>query len=51
MDMLNRIRELYNDENLYKCFYEQPRLQENAWEVVVNYFDSLEQHFNNLFKQ
>ncbi len=51
MDMLNRIRELYDDENLYKCFYEQPRLQENAWEVVVNYFDSLEQHFNNLFKQ
>lgn len=48
--LLRQIESLQNDDHLYRDFFEQPRLKDNAWEVVAGYFDSLEQRLNNLFK-
>ncbi len=48
--LLKQISELEDNPTLYRVFFEQPRLKEDAWQVVVNYFNSLEQHLNNLFK-
>ncbi len=48
--LLKQISELEDNPTLYRDFFEQPRLKEDAWQVVVNYFNSLEQHLNNLFK-
>lgn len=47
--LLKQIAELESNPNLYREFFEQPRLKPDAWQVVANYFDSLEQHLNNLF--
>lgn len=49
-ELLHRISVLQSDDRLYRDFFEQPRLKDNAWEVVAGYFDSLEQRLNNLFK-
>lgn len=48
--LLKQISELESNQNLYREFFEQPRLQPNAWQVVVNYFNSLEQHIDDLFR-
>lgn len=48
--LLRKVEELQYNERLYKEFYEQPRLKVDAWKVVVNYFDSLEQRLNGLFQ-
>ncbi len=48
--LLRQIAELQTDPALYREFFEQPRLKDDAWQVIVNYFDSLERQINNLFK-
>lgn len=48
--LLKQIEELQNNPTHYSEFFEQPRLKDNAWEVVAGYFESLEQRLNNLFK-
>jgi len=48
-DALNKVSELHENKKLYKEFFEQPRLQPNAWEVVAEYFENLEKKINNLF--
>lgn len=48
--LLRQVEELQNNDELYREFFEQPRLKENAWQAVTNYFDALEQHLNNLFR-
>ena len=47
--LLRQIESLQNDDHLYRDFFEQPRLKDNAWEVVAGYFDNLEKRLNNLF--
>lgn len=47
--LLRTVSELYDNPTLYKEFFEQPRLKDNAAEVVMDYFDSLEQKIENLF--
>jgi len=49
-ELLHRISVLQSDNRLYRDFFEQPRLKDDAWQVVANYFDQLEQHLNNLFR-
>ena len=49
-ELLHRISVLQSDDRLYRDFFEQPRLKDDAWQVVANYFDQLEQHLNNLFR-
>lgn len=49
-ELLHRISVLQSDDRLYHDFFEQPRLKDDAWQVVANYFDQLEQHLNNLFR-
>ena len=47
--LVKKVEELWNSPKLYKEFYEQPRLQPHAWEVVVGYFEQLEKKINDLF--
>lgn len=47
--LIEKVRELYNNSQRYKDFFEQPRLQPDAWEVVAGYFERLEQRLNALF--
>ncbi len=47
--LVKKVDELWNNPNLYKEFFEQPRLQDNAWEVVWQYFMDLEKKINGLF--
>ncbi len=47
--LLKQIEELHTNDNLYRDFFSQPRLKADAWQVVANYFDQLEQHIDNLF--
>ena len=47
--LLKKVVELESNPHLYREFFEQPRLKPDAWQVVANFFDSLEQHLNNLF--
>lgn len=49
-ELLHRISVLQSNDRLYRDFFEQPRLKDNAWEVVAGYFDRFEQRLNNLFK-
>ncbi len=49
-DLLRKIGELHDNNLLYKEFFEQPRLNNNAWEVVAKYFDDLERRLNELFQ-
>lgn len=48
--LLKQIAELEGNSALYRDFFEQPRLKDDAWQIIVNYFESLEQHLNNLFQ-
>lgn len=48
--LIDKVRRLQEDPALFKDFFEQPRLQPDAWQVVARYFDSLEQRLNDLFK-
>ncbi len=48
--LLQQISDLQHNPQQYKNFFEQPRLQPDAWQVVAAYFDRLEQHLNNLFQ-
>lgn len=36
---------------LPELYFEQPRLQPNAWEVVLEYFNSLGKKIDELFKR
>ena len=49
-DLLRKIGKLHDNNLLYKEFFEQPRLKNDAWEVVANYFDDLERRLNELFQ-
>lgn len=46
--LLQQIEELQNNPDRYREFYEQPRLQPDAWQVVAGYFERLEQHLNDI---
>lgn len=48
--LLQQIEELQGNSARYREFFEQPRLQPDAWQVVANYFDNLEQHLDALFR-
>lgn len=48
--LLRQIEELQTKDRLYRDFYEQPRLQAEAWQVVAGYFERLEERLNSLFK-
>lgn len=48
--LLRKVGELHGNNLLYKEFFEQPRLKNDAWEVVANYFDDLERRLNGLFQ-
>ena len=47
--LVKKVEELWNSPKLYKEFYEQPRLQPDAWEVVAGYFEQLEKKIDRLF--
>lgn len=49
-DLIRRVDELQNNDNQYREFFEQPRLKEDAWQIVANYFDAFEQRLNDLFR-
>lgn len=48
--LLRQIAKLQDNPALYREFYEQPRLKPDAWQVVANYFNNLEQHLDALLK-
>lgn len=48
--LLQQVGELQNDPTRYREFFEQPRMQPDAWQVVANYFNNLEQHLDALLK-
>lgn len=48
---VNKVEELWNNPKLYKEFFEQPRLKPNAWEVVAEYFESLEKKLDEICKR
>ena len=48
--LLKQIDELHRNDNLYREFFEQPRLKEEAWQVVAGYFERLEQRLDDLFR-
>lgn len=47
--LLKQIEALQSNDKLYREFFEQPRLKNNAWQVITGYFNSLEKHIDNLF--
>lgn len=47
--LIKKVEELWNNPNLYKEFFEQPRLQPHAAEVIWQYFVDLEKKINSLF--
>lgn len=46
--LIQKVDELWHNPVLYKEFFEQPRLQPNAWKVVAHNFDSLEQKLHEI---
>jgi len=48
--LIEIIKELQNDPAKYNDFFEQPRLKPDAWQVVAEYFEQLEQKINDLFR-
>ena len=48
--LLRQIKELQTNDSKYREFFEQPRLKDDAWQVVANYLDNLEERLNKLFK-
>jgi len=49
--LVRKVDELWNNPALYREFFEQPRLQPNAWEVVAHYFDTLEKKLHEICQQ
>lgn len=47
--LIKKVEELWNSPQLYKDFFEQPRLQFHAAEVIWQYFVDLEKKINSLF--
>lgn len=48
-NLLKQVEELQNNDSQFREFFEQPRLKDDAWQVVAGYFNALEQHLNDLF--
>lgn len=48
---INKVEELWNNPKLYKEFFEQPRLQPHAWEVVAEYFNMLEKKLDEICRR
>ena len=46
--LLRQIEELNNNPSLYKDFFEQPRLQPGAWQVVARHFSNLEDRLRQI---
>lgn len=47
--LISKIEELNNNPKLYKEFFCQPRLKEDAWQVVAQYFEDLRRKIEELF--
>lgn len=47
--LLKQIEALQSNNKLYREFFEQPRLKNDAWQMITGYFNSLEKHIDNLF--
>ncbi len=48
--LLQQISDLQRNPQQYKDFFEQPRLKDDAWQVVANYFAELEKRLHNLLR-
>lgn len=48
---IKKVEELWNNPKLYKEFFEQPRLQPHAWEVVAEYFSMLEKKLDEICRR
>lgn len=48
--LLQKIADLQRNPQQYKDFFEQPRLKDDAWQLVANYFDELEKRLHNLLR-
>lgn len=48
--LLQKIADLQRNPQQYKDFFEQPRLKDDAWQVVANYFAELEKRLHNLLR-
>lgn len=48
--LLQQISDLQHNPQQYKDFFEQPRLKDDAWQVVANYFAELEKRLHNLLR-
>lgn len=48
--LLRQIVELQDNPARYREFYEQPRLQPDAWQMVAGYFERLERHLDIILK-
>lgn len=48
--LLHKISDLQHNPQQYKDFFEQPRLKDDAWQVVANYFAELEKRLHNLLR-
>lgn len=48
--LLQQAEQLHNNDKLFKDFFEQPRLKDNAWEIVATHFAFLEQKLNNILR-
>lgn len=48
---IKKVEELWNNPKLYQEFFEQPRLQPHAWEVVAEYFSMLEKKLDEICRR
>ncbi len=48
--LLQQISDLQHNPQQYKNFFEQPRLKDDAWQVVAGYFAELEKRLHNLLR-
>jgi hypothetical protein len=48
--LLHKIADLQRNPQQYKDFFEQPRLKDDAWQVVATYFAELEKHLHNILR-
>lgn len=48
--LLHKIADLQHNPQQYKDFFEQPRLKDDAWQVVATYFAELEKRLHNLLR-
>lgn len=49
--LLQQIDELQNNDRLYREFFEQSRLKDDAWQVVAGYFERLEERLLDILNQ